>query len=105
MIQGKRVRIKKLAKAQNPWVPTPDTKDYKPGQPNPGISLPIEYEVEGTLLGDIELGEQVVMARDKRNGVQALGLFESTPVKTFDKLEKTGLFATENSIYEVEEID
>ena len=57
-----------------------------------GKSLPVDYELEGTLLAPVRLGQQLVVFRHNRNGVAALGLFCSSPVEEI-------MVVTGNSVY------
>jgi hypothetical protein len=61
-----------------------------------GHSLPVDYEIEGILLVDVEVGGLVYVARTMPSG--ALRLFSSSPVIA---IISDG-FATANSIYRVE---
>jgi len=65
-----------------------DHNDYK--------SLPLDYEVEGTLFAPITIGECVRLARDVRNGVKAEGIFVTSPVTEITATS----FSTKNSIYD-----
>lgn len=60
-----------------------------------GLSLPVEYEIEGELAAPIEVGKSVLVFRDKRNGKKADGIFQSTTVL---EVSPQG-FRTRNSIY------
>ncbi|MDO8539239.1 MAG: hypothetical protein Q7S40_02275 [Opitutaceae bacterium] len=57
-----------------------------------GKSLPVDYELEGTLLAPVRLGQQLVVFRHNRNGVAALGIFCSSPVEEI-------MVVTGNSVY------
>jgi hypothetical protein len=96
-----RVKIQKIGAAANALAPTPDNKDYVPGEVNEGVSLPVEYCIEGYLLKAIEHGVSVVIDRYARNGVSAVGMFVSSPVIEFDSTT----FTTYNSIYSIEYLD
>jgi len=61
-----------------------------------GHSLPVDYEIEGILLVDVEVGGLVCVARTMPSG--AIRLFSSSPVIAII----SGGFATANSIYRVE---
>ena len=60
--------------------------------------LPVNYENEGVLLNDIEVGSSILMLRSKRNDVETPGIFQTSPVK---KIEGD-LIYTENSVWKVE---
>lgn len=46
----------------------------------------------------IEIGESMEILRIERNGIQALGIFRSSPVQEFDEFCRV---VTSNSVYEV----
>lgn len=96
------VRIKKIAESPDENAcKAADWGSYAHGTCQAeGKSIPIEYEVEGILLGKIEVGCSVVVARTKRNGVKIGGFFQTTAVQS---LTDKG-FLTKNSKYIVEEI-
>lgn len=67
------------------------------GEPNDNYSsIPIEYNVEGYLLYDIEVGKNVFIDRIKRNGVDVRGVFTTSRVTEVG--EK--YFKTQNSVYQ-----
>jgi hypothetical protein len=100
MVTGKYIRLTKLAAASNPTALTPEWENFVPGQDNGLVSLPLDYTAEGYLTSDIKVGMHFFMNRIKRNGVEAIGKFASSPVKkiTGNQVE------TQNSIYIVEEL-
>lgn len=100
MLTNKNVRIKKLSPSKNPRYPTPEMANYKVGQflGNEGLSIPVDYEIEGVLMADIVIGCSVIVYRTKRNGVECDGLFHTSKVVF---LNENG-FETENSIYQLE---
>lgn len=74
----------------------PPDVDYTPGTlPAFGCSLPIEYNVEGTLIEKMELGFGVRILRTKRNGIPVDGIFTTTPLKEIGD----NYFKTLNSVY------
>lgn len=93
-----RVKVKKIGVSKNPAYPTPDAKDFVAGKENEGVSLPVEYWIEGELNSVPQIGTGIVVARDIRNGVKASGIFHSSPIV---KIEGNRV-ETENSVYEVE---
>lgn len=60
-----------------------------------GLSLPVEYEIEGELAAPIKVGECVLVFKDKRNGKKCDGIFQSTTVL---EVSPEG-FRTRNSVY------
>ena len=58
-------------------------------------SVPVEYNLEGSLIYDIEVGKNVIVERIKRNGVEVRGVFTTSRVtEVGDKY-----FKTQNSVY------
>jgi len=99
-----KVRLTKLSAVENPLVPSGKVESYKAGQDNGAISLPIEYTVEGTLIGNIVVGQPLKIHRTKRNNVEAEGLTCTTPiVKTAEEGNKCTIH-TANSVYLLEAI-
>ena len=45
-----------------------------------GLSIPIEYNIEGYLLNKIQVNESVMVNRIKRNGVHVPGVFSTSRV-------------------------
>lgn len=95
------IKLTKLVAAPNAFFPAANKENYQYGKDNYGVSLPVDYWLEGYLLNnEIKEGERVVVERTNRNGVECKGLFTSSLVKKVDK--EKGLFWTENSTYKVE---
>jgi hypothetical protein len=65
------------------------------GDHGDGLSLPVEYEIEGELAGPIKVGESVLVFRDRRNGQKADGIFQTSKVL---EVSPEG-FRTRNSVY------
>lgn len=99
------VRITKISAEEKPYAPTPDMSDYKAGEQNSGVSLPVKYTLTGYLRNDVEVGERLVVARDTRNGVKMQGIFSTSPVQDIELFPGGMLFHTENSVYRLEWID
>ncbi len=68
---------------------------YAIGNTNPGVSLPIDYTLIGILLDPLEVGRPVRVLRLSRNGIETLGLYQSSPVV---EITSSG-FRTRNSVY------
>jgi len=96
-----KVKLTKFAFADDPKFPTPKKEDFKDGQENDGVSLPVDYWIIGELQREIEEGKSIKVLRENRNGVECLGQFSSSPIKKIDgdKIE------TSNSVYKVEYLD
>ena len=58
-------------------------------------SVPVEYNLEGSLIYDIEVGKNVIVERIKRNGVEVRGLFTTSRVTEVG----ASYFKTQNSLY------
>ena len=58
-------------------------------------SVPVEYNLEGSLIYDIEVGKNVIVERIKRNGVEVRGLFTTSRVTEVGN----NYFKTKNSLY------
>lgn len=92
-----KIFIRKRAENQG-GLPARDMMDHIPGQSQPiGFSIPVDYSIEGELLNEpIEVGKIVNVLRTKRNGVEELGKFTTSPVVSFTD----NTIRTKNSIYD-----
>jgi hypothetical protein len=90
-----KIYIEKLAEVSG-GLPARSKEEYIDGQyQGDSHSIPVEYNLEGVLSYDIEVGKPVVVGRTKRNGVEAYGVFStSTVTEVGDKY-----FKTRNSLY------
>jgi len=99
MKPGTRLYIEKIATAPGGL---PPDKNYTPGTiPSFGCSLPIEYNIEGVLIEKMEIGFGIKILRDKRNGVESLGEFMTTPLTEIGD----NFFKTLNSVYQYKIIE
>ena len=91
----KQIYIEKLAEVPG-GLPARNMDEHIMGKPNDNYSsIPIEYNLDGVLSYDIEVGKPVVVGRTKRNGVEAYGVFTTSRVtEVGDKY-----FKTQNSVY------
>ena len=91
----KKIYIEKLAEVPG-GLPARSMEEYVDGQyQGDSHSIPVEYNLEGVLSYDIEVGKPVVVGRTKRNGVEAYGVFTTSRVtEVGDKY-----FKTQNSVY------
>lgn len=101
---NERVRVFKLSPSSAAQVPTAAWSEWRPGEPNPGRSPPVEYTVTGVLLGDLQEGSRLALARDSRNGVPAAGKFISSPIRGVTVEGSRVLVETTNSVYIVESL-
>jgi hypothetical protein len=92
----KKIYIEKLAEVSG-GLPARSMEEHIMGKPNYDnySSIPIEYNLEGVLSYDIEVGKPVVVGRTKRNGVEAYGVFSTSTVTEVGN----NYFKTKNSLY------
>ncbi len=92
----KKIYIEKLAEVPG-GLPARSMEEHIMGKPNYDnySSIPIEYNLEGVLSYDIEVGKSVVVGRTKRNGVEAYGVFSTSRVTEVGN----NYFKTQNSVY------
>ena len=92
---SKQIYIEKLAEVTG-GLPARNMDEHIMGKPNDNYSsIPIEYNLEGYLLYEIEVGKNVFIDRTKRNGVEVRGMFSTSRVtEVGDKY-----FKTQNSLY------
>ncbi len=91
-----RIKIKKIA-ANPGGALAREAADHVAGigDHGDGLSLPVEYEIEGELASPIKVGESVLVYRDRRNGQKADGIFQTSKVL---EVSPEG-FRTLNSVY------
>jgi hypothetical protein len=91
-----QIKITKRAEVTG-GVPAASNDEYVPGSGGvKGKSIPVDYWLTGTLIQPITVGASVVVAREIRNGVEAPGIFQTSPV-----VEVTNdTFRTANSVYD-----
>jgi hypothetical protein len=99
------IRLVKVSAVEGAKVPTPDTDQYKPGCYNPNFSIPIDYELEGTLLQDVVEGQPLRLSRSKRDGVTAFGITVTSPIQKITAEESGIRFDTYNSVYIAQKIE
>ena len=98
-----KVKITKIGESKNPNFRAADWKQFEAGKDNPGVSLPVDYTIEGYILGEIKEGYPLTVARTKRNDVEINGTFISSKLKDISgDLIKGYLVSTENSLYRIE---
>lgn len=100
------IKLRKLSTSVNPRVPTFKKEDYKPGQNNGEVSVPVDYEVEGWIDQLPEVGESLVVFRSKRNGIPAPGVLRTSKLKfVIEEGPNRYFLETQNSIYEMDVIN
>jgi hypothetical protein len=63
-------------------------------------SLPVDYEIEGTLAAPLEVGSPARFDRTKRNGVECAGFMTTSILRVIEDLPNGGKkLSTLNSIY------
>ena len=92
---SKQIYIEKLAEVPG-GLPAIKMEEHIAGESQgDNYSIPIEYNLEGYLLYEIEVGKNVFIDRTKRNGVEVRGVFTTSRVtEVGDKY-----FKTQNSLY------
>ena len=92
---SKHIYIEKLAEVTG-GLPAIKMEEHIAGESQgDNYSIPIEYNLEGYLLYEIEVGKNVFIDRTKRNGVEVRGVFTTSRVtEVGDKY-----FKTQNSVY------
>ncbi len=89
------IYIEKLAEVSG-GLPARSMEEHIDGQyQGDSHSIPVEYNLEGELIYDIEVGKQVIVGRTKRNGVEAYGIFSTSRVTEVGN----NYFKTLNSVY------
>jgi hypothetical protein len=101
--QGPYVVVSKLSSVVGGIAPG-DMNTYAMGEINHGVSLPIDYVLEGYEINPPVVGEQYRVFRTIRNGVNMPGVFESTTCTEVFGTAEQGLilFSTLNSTYKIE---
>lgn len=101
-----RVKVKKLKESDAAKYKAATWEDYQLGVDNGDISLPVDYEVTGQLVYDLDKKPcpYIFVKRDSRNGVEVDGIFISSQIVNIKKGDKFWMVETANSFYRVEEI-
>ena len=92
---NKQIYIEKLAEVTG-GLPAIKMEEHIAGESQgDNYSIPIEYNLEGYLLYEIEVGNNVFIDRTKRNGVDVRGVFTTSRVTEVGD----NYFKTQNSVY------
>ena len=93
---SKQIYIEKLAEVTG-GLPAIKMEEHIAGESQgDNYSIPVEYNLEGSLIYDIEVGKNVIVERTKRNGEEVCGMFTTSRVtEVGDKY-----FKTQNSVYQ-----
>lgn len=105
MKQGLAVRVRKVAATADPRVATAEWDNYIPGQDNGMISPPVEYEVAGVCVVDIQEEGFIYLDRFERNGEKVGGFFRSSRIQKITPDGGCYQVATHNSVYLVKPLD
>jgi len=98
---GDEVTVQKIGVVDDPKAETPDWEDYREGELN-ASSVPVEYEVQGSLVSPVEEGEPIVLYRTQRNGTEAAGIFRTSEVQSLEETQDHVIAKTQNSIYRIQ---
>jgi|TARA_B110000503_G_scaffold121924_1_gene185974 hypothetical protein len=91
----KQIYIEKLAEVPG-GLPAIKMEEHIAGESQgDNYSIPVEYNLEGSLIYDIEVGKNVIVERTKRNGEEVCGMFTTSRVTEVGN----NYFKTQNSLY------
>ncbi len=101
-----RYRVTKIDATKDALFASASTVDeYREGLSKKyGFSPPVDYYAEGVVVFEPAVGHCFMMARDNRNGVPAVGVFQSSRVTAVSEKDGVTFFTTLNSSYKLEEI-
>lgn len=92
---NKQIYIEKLAEVPG-GLPAIKMEEHIAGESQgDNYSIPVEYNLEGSLIYDIEVGKNVIVERTKRNGEEVCGMFTTSRVTEVG----ASYFKTQNSVY------
>lgn len=100
-LSGRRVRVAKVGIVENPSYRTPEWSEYEFGERNAGVSVPLNYWLEGQLVWEPKVGDHMLVDRSSRNGIELPGLFETSPVTAVESVGSQLRVSTRNSVYMV----
>lgn len=101
----KNIVLVKLSQSEYAKTEAPAFSDYTPDFIYFRIDMPISYEIKGKIKHGPEVGKGFCVSRTHRNGIEAEGVFETSPVKKIESQEDNTIkIHTENSIYLMKEI-
>ena len=91
----KQIYIEKLAEVPG-GLPAIKMEEHIAGESQgDNYSIPVEYNLEGSLIYDIEVGKNVIVERTKSNGEEVCGMFTTSRVTEVGN----NYFKTQNSVY------
>lgn len=91
----RNIKLCKSGIPAQPLFPSGDMDSYEMGKPNERVSLPVAYELTGTLVEEPVVGKRLIVRRSSRNGVFISGDFLSSTITKIDGNQ----IHTQNSIY------
>ena len=91
------VIVRKIDRCKSPVCEPGDFATWNFGGDNGHLSLPVKYEMEGTLLAPLQVGGNIKLHRTRRNDVVAEGAFTSSPIMRIEG----DLVETYNSLYRI----
>lgn len=101
-----KVKISKIKHLDTALVACGEWGKYNAGVDNGNVSLPVEYTVEGNLIGGVVTGVSLSVCRTKRNDVVCDGVFQTSPVMAFSRVSPNKYeIETKNSLYLLEILD
>ncbi len=102
--KGARIRLTKFAAKDNALIGSATWNNYKQGLFNT-LSPPVDYFLEGHLIGTVTVGESLEVNRYMRNDELIPGYFQSSKITAMRRDEKQGMkyiLETMNSVYSLE---
>jgi len=103
MWRNSYVRCSKVDVVKEAKCPTPHPDDYRYGESNRNMSVPVDYWVTGYLVTEPKVGDGICIQRDSRNGVKTYGTFKTSRIKGVEKMNDHKLkVETNNSVYLLE---
>ena len=98
------IKLRKISESALPVCRAANWDNFIAGEDNGDVSLPIEYELTGNIVSDVNVGQHLVIDRKTRNGVDCSGYFRSTTIKKITKQDNLKVIETENSVYLLEDL-
>lgn len=99
MKAGTKVKITKVGVVAGSKYRTASKEEYDPGMDNGLVSPPVDYEVRGTLAGDVVLGQPILVERTHRNGLPVRGGMVTSRVTCVSFKDNGVVVTTGNSQY------
>jgi hypothetical protein len=99
--RGTYIRMVKTSRSANPKAESGDPATFVAGDSNQGVSLPVQYFLEGFVFAAPEIGKQFRVLRTKRNNIAALGVTDTSPVVGVAHNSEKLILETQNSFYEI----